>query len=912
MSLPPLPVNRQHNISFVLPVFNEIDNIGEAIRRITALAARICEDYEIVIADDASVDGSGELADSLAARDPHIKSIRLKVNSKFGGALKAGLRNASKDVVVYTDCDLPVGEGDMERALGFLADNDFITAYSLEFKHRTVKRFVISRVYNFLARSLFNLKIRDVNSGFKIYRRKVLDGLCFLSESPFVDVEIFAEAADRGIKIKQLGLVFSARAKGKSTISRIGVLAVTFWHMVCYKASRIRRSYAARAMQRENARPVSRFPRAGVMVPLLVAAATLIVFSGVLQNKFLNLDDEKLFLTNPYYRGLGWTNLRWMVTPGLWENYEPLSWLLFGITHAVWGVNPFGYHLVSVLLHAAVAAVLYGTMVCLLKLAAKDRGSGRIAALRWSAGIAALFFSLHPLRVEVVAWASAQHHLLACLFFLASIWAYLKSISSRGNRETHRRWFSASLVSYALSLLSYPIGVTLPAVLLLLDAYLPGDSDDSAGAFKLRASLREKLPFFIVAVAGCIPAVWARAAYGNIAPLSEYGVTDRFLTTLFGLSYYVWKTLIPSGLFVCYPMPDKIDSFALPFILSGLGAALITAIVIAGRRRWPAGLAVWTYYVLTLLPVLGFIQSGSQIAADRYTYIPSFGLAALAAGALVWFWGEGGFRAWRNAVLVAAALLAGSTCLTWRQVKFWHDSESIWRRTLAIKPDIAFAHYNLGLALAAQGRKDEAVVQYNLAIRAQPDYAPAHNNLGNVLAAQDKKDEAISEYKLALKAKPDYADAHYNLALALGGRGKADLAIMHYRLALKAQPDYALAHNNLANALAAQGRNAEAIVHYELALRARPDLAEAHYNMANALAGLGRLDEAVAHYKLTIKARPDMAEAYCNLANALARQGKSEAAPYYRQALRLNPRYGQARRNLEIILRLHGAHEGAI
>ena len=223
-----------------------------------------------------------------------------------------------------------------------------------------------------------------------------------------------------------------------------------------------------------------------------------------------------------------------------------------------------------------------------------------------------------------------------------------------------------------------------------------------------------------------------------------------------------------------------------------------------------------------------------------------------------------------EAVLIGGLLLAGLGGIAWRYVQVWRDSGSLWRHTLTSIPYAAIDH----------------------------------NNLANALAAQGKKDEAMREYDLALKIKPDYADAHYNLAQALSGQGKLDSAILHYKLALKAQPEYFQAGNNLANALTAQGKYSEAVVQYGLALKTRPDLAEAHYNMANALVAQGELDLAILHYKLTLKERPDLIEAHNNLANILARQGRlEEAVPYYRAALKLNPGYERARRNLEIVLR---------
>ena len=226
------------NISFVLPMYNEEANITETLRRLTVLANEIAADYEIVVVDDASKDRCGDIVDGLAGKDPHIKSIRLKINTRFGGALRVGLKNASKDIVIYMDSDFPAKEEDIKRGLRLLDGADIVTAYSLALKDSSLKRILMSKVYNSLVQFLFDLNIRDINAGLKIYKRQALEGLELRSTSPFIDVEIFQEAAKRNFRIRQYGLVFELRIKGKSTISKAGVVARTFWDMLLYKFSR--------------------------------------------------------------------------------------------------------------------------------------------------------------------------------------------------------------------------------------------------------------------------------------------------------------------------------------------------------------------------------------------------------------------------------------------------------------------------------------------------------------------------------------------------------------------------------------------------------------------------------------------------------------------------------------------------
>ncbi|MDP3790767.1 MAG: glycosyltransferase [Candidatus Omnitrophota bacterium] len=223
------------SISFVLPMYNESANITETLRKVSRLASELSDDYEIVIVDDASKDNSADVVEKLALNDSHIKLIRLNNNTKFGGALGEGLRNVSKEVAIYTDADLPVREDDVKKGLALLGEADVITGYSMVIKDAAIKRIVMSKVYNFLVQFLFGLSIKDINSGFKIYKSEVLKGLNLISRSPFVDVEIFAEAKRRGFKIKQFGLLFELRTQGVSTISRLSVVIRTFWDMFKYK-----------------------------------------------------------------------------------------------------------------------------------------------------------------------------------------------------------------------------------------------------------------------------------------------------------------------------------------------------------------------------------------------------------------------------------------------------------------------------------------------------------------------------------------------------------------------------------------------------------------------------------------------------------------------------------------------------
>ena len=226
---------KQYSISFVFPMFNEKENISQTINRTGKLARELTDDYEIIVVDDASTDGSAEAIEKVAALDHHIKSVRLKVNSKLGGAIREGIKNASKEVIIYTDFDFPAKESDIKKALSLLEDSDIITGYSLAIKNLRLKRIILSKIYNFLVEFLFGLHIQDINAGFKIYRKKVFEDINLRSNSPFISAEILAEASRKNFRIRQYGLIFDDRQKGKSYISRMGIVMKTFYDMLVYR-----------------------------------------------------------------------------------------------------------------------------------------------------------------------------------------------------------------------------------------------------------------------------------------------------------------------------------------------------------------------------------------------------------------------------------------------------------------------------------------------------------------------------------------------------------------------------------------------------------------------------------------------------------------------------------------------------
>src|SRR5438046_2666115 len=556
-------------------------------------------------------------------------------------------------------------------------------------------------------------------------------------------------------------------------------------------------------------------------------------------------------------------------------HYAPLTWMTLGLDHVLWGMNPLGYHLTSLLLHVANAVIFYVVVLQILTLAL-PRLADRGRALGASAGFAALVFAIHPQRVESVVWATERRDVLSGLFYLVTILVYLRAYA---REAPGRRSYWLSVALFAFALLSKSMVVNLPVVLLILDVYPLRRLGGSLGWWSepARRVYVEKIPFVLLAAAASAIALMAQFSIHTVTSLAQLSVPGRLAVSVYGLSFYLWKTVAPVNLSPLYELPPAVNPWAPPFLLSYGLVLAITVLVLALRRRVPGLPAAWVTYIVVLLPVLGIFQSGSQIAADRYTYLAGPGWAILAGAGLLSCWHATRFLIPGCAV----CLLVGLGVLTWNQVQVWHDSEKLWSHAAAIDPRSPVGQYSLGLALVRQGKLTEAIEHFKTALQIKPDYPDAHTNVGAALADQGKLAEAIDHYREALQSKPDDALAHSNWGVALAQQGKPAEAIEHYRQALQLKPDSAEAHANWGLALADQGKLAEAIDHYRLALQIKPDSAEFHVIWGTALADRGRLAEAIEHYRQALHIKPDHAAAQSSLLNVLRRlgTGKEDAAP---------------------------------
>jgi tetratricopeptide (TPR) repeat protein len=603
-------------------------------------------------------------------------------------------------------------------------------------------------------------------------------------------------------------------------------------------------------------------------IAVLIALATAAIFLPVVHNDFVNWDDDAALTENLTFRQLNAPALRWMFTTYYLGHYQPLSWLSFALDYFIWGLNPAGYHLTSMILHAVNAALFY--LVC-MRLLALARPAWDERTIEVGAALAALLFALHPLRVESVAWATERRDVLSGLFFFLTILAYLKAAASAAS-NSYFKWLGAALAAYALSLLSKAAAMTLPVALVALD-FFPLGRIDANGAGPRRVWL-EKLPFLILGAAAAVVAGVAQHASGAMDTLTKHSPLQRLAQAGFAVWYYVEKTFFPAGVYPMYDLPMQFSPWEPVYVAGFFGALIVTAALVAFRRRLPAALAAWVYYLALIAPVSGIAQSGSQMVADRYTYLACLGWTLLAGAAAAALWRARLRKEPLGRYLAAAAalgVLLTLAVITRRQIAVWRDSGSLYAYVIANTPRPSrIAFNNLAGLLAERGQYEEAIAYYNRALAISPDYDEARVNLGNALAAQGKTDEAIAQYREALRVNPNSMVAHHNLGLAMIRQGKLDEALEHYRKAVAINPGFLEGQNNLGLLLAARGQYQEAMEHLQKAIEINPAFPLAHVNLGDVLIALGRRSEAIEEFYKALKLDPNIATARASLDKALA------------------------------------------
>lgn len=514
------------------------------------------------------------------------------------------------------------------------------------------------------------------------------------------------------------------------------------------------------------------------LICIILALVTLAAFEPIRKNDFVSFDDDKYVTDNPWVQmGLNADSITWAFTSFHTGNWHPLTWISHIIDCSIFGLKPAGHHLVSLGFHIACVVLLF----LILK--------GMSGALWRSAFVAALF-GVHPLAAESVAWVAERKDVLSTFFIFLTILAYFHWTRKRGVLR-----YAVVVVLFAAALLSKPMSVTLPFVLILLDYWPMGRFSENGGRRRFGEAIIEKLPLFAMSAASCVVTYIAQGQKHAISGIAVLPLDIRITNALVSYINYIGKIFYPSSLAVLYPF--NMNGPALCEWLGCLALLLaITTVVILsrkGRGFLPVG---WLWYLGTLVPVIGLIQVGIQGMADRYTYLPRTGIFIV----VVWLACDL-VKKFRLPKFVSAAaatiVLAVLILITRTQTGYWKDSLSLSKRALAVTENNYPMHNNYGICLANAGQMDEAITHIRQALEINPKYVDAYVNLAGALRKKGQKAEAIEEYEKALRIDPNNAVANNNFGVSLAEAGKIDEAMKHFRVALDAQPYYFNALNNL-------------------------------------------------------------------------------------------------------------------
>ncbi|HXC35519.1 MAG TPA: tetratricopeptide repeat protein [Candidatus Acidoferrales bacterium] len=627
-----------------------------------------------------------------------------------------------------------------------------------------------------------------------------------------------------------------------------------------------------------------------IAVCLVLALGTFILYLPVIRNGFVNLDDGVYIYQNRHVAsGLNWQNIRWSFSHIYLGYWVPLTWISHMIDCSLFGLHPAGHHLMNVFIHAANAVLLF---VLLNYMAGAMRRSAFVAAA----------FAWHPLRVESVAWACERKDVLSGLFWMLTLLCYARFVRSKTEspqstvRSPPSRWafYALGLFFFACGLMSKPMVVTLPFVLLLLDFWpLQRFSESGAAtASTLQRVILEKIPFFALSLAESV------ATYrdcGASASIATEPFSFRLIHSFWGYLQYISKTFVPLKLAVLYPFPARE-----PFVIGLVGVVLVlgfTILFVAVSRSRPYLLIGWLWFLGTLVPVIGFVQSGYQSMADRFTYLPCIGFFVVIA------WGLADLvRSPQGKPILAVtevAALVACVVLTSIQIRYWRDSITLFRHALAVTTNNYVACACLGQALDAAGDEEDALVYCNEAVRLDSEYPDAQFFLGQALWKTGGLSGALTHLSTAAELELNNAGYQYNLGNFLLEQGKTDDAISHFTAALKAQSDFAEAHNAMGKARLKQGKLDAAADELAQAVMLEPNNAQFHYDLGTVFLNSSQTARAITEFIEATRLQPDFALACENLAVAEAGQGKmADAIEHFARTVQLEPNDPAARFNL--------------
>jgi protein O-mannosyl-transferase len=614
---------------------------------------------------------------------------------------------------------------------------------------------------------------------------------------------------------------------------------------------------------------------------LISAGLVLLIgtaFEPLRHNAFIDFDDNSYIVNNdPIQSGFTSQSVVWAFTSGYAANWHPLTWLSHMLDIELFGLNPLGHHLHNLLLHTLSTVLLFRLLY-------------RMTGTLWCSVFVAMAFGLHPLRVESVAWAAERKDVLSVFFFMLTLTAYLYYV----NRGGLFRYLLVAL-SFTMGLMAKPMLVTAPVLLLILDLWPLGRNRQNS----IARLIMEKIPLLVLSIGSCIVTYTAQQSGGSMAPklLSWLPRLSNSLTSYIG---YWGKVFWPSDLALLYPYHDNLPLWQ-P-IISFLILAVVSGLVIYRFRKQPYLAAGWAWYLVTLLPVIGLVQVGSQSMADRYTYLPSIGIFIVVS------WGTAHLvSGWRyqkllsgiSMLIIASAMIIG----TRTQLHYWQNSTALFKHTLAVTHNNHIIHHSLGWVLAKQGNLDEAADHFNKALALWPDFPEANLDMASLSIKRNELDKAMNYLHRVLKLEPENATAYCNMGLIFESQDNIDQAIGAYEQAVRFDGNNYKAWNALGVLKANRGLLDEARDCFGRCIQMNPNDSESWRNLGFTRQMQNQTDEAVSCYRTALDKDPNNYQAWCNLAQSLQMTGKvQEATDACRRALRINPDSAEAMNNLAWIL----------
>ena len=638
------------------------------------------------------------------------------------------------------------------------------------------------------------------------------------------------------------------------------------------------------------------FQNQRLIVALLLIAATLLVYAPIRGHQFLHYDDDVYVTEDVRIRqGLTWDNLLWAPTAIEEALWKPLTLYSHMLDVQLFGLNPAGHLLVNLLIHVVNVLLLFVIL---------HRATGAL----WRSALVAGLFALHPLSVESVAWVAERKNVLSTMFWLLTMGAYVGYV-----RKPGRLRYLGVMGALVLGLMTKPMVVTLPFALLLMDYWPLGRLPAKWREFRERLPglVVEKLPFLVPVAASSVVTIYGVEANQGLQTLGEISVGTRLGNALVGYGLYLKKMVWPMDLAVIYPLSRNALS-SWPVILSAVVLAAIT-VVVWRRREGSRYLVVgWCWYLGTLVPVNGLLQSGFQAMADRYSYVPLMGIFIMLSWGGVEILGD---RSWGRKWLagVGSCVLLALALLTRAQLGYWQDTTTLFERTLQVSSDNYMAHYALATGLYENGDLKGAVEHLKKSVEIYPEYFPTQTGLGKALAEEGMFDEAEEALSKALRVGSRFAEPNNGMGFLRVRQGRLQEAVEYFSRALEIDPQMFEAARNLAGVLSQQGKMDEAIQLYRRVLRMGPGDPVSHYFLAVNLMKRGAVDEAVDHFSEALKYNPNLAEAHNYLGFLRIRQGRlEEALEHLSQALEIDPEMIEAQRNLGNVLYQQGKIDEAI